>query len=136
MKAINKGYCIVLLVVSERTPTTPLPCDSRTKSINKDLTPKSPIPTDSTGSVPMSNNPSAPPIKFPSRSSGSSVRASNKLVASPGDPIHSLSVSGFFKTAPKSSRQANSSSKPPNKPNTTRKQKGIPKKGGGETVSF
>ncbi|KAJ7371249.1 hypothetical protein OS493_027363 [Desmophyllum pertusum] len=51
-------------VVSERTPTTPLPCDSLTKSINKDPRPKSPIPTDSTGSVPMSSNPAAPPIKF------------------------------------------------------------------------
>lgn len=116
-------------MVSERTPTTPLPCDSLTKSINKDPRPKSPIPTDSTGSVPMSSNPAAPPIKFPSRSSGSSVHTSNKSVASPDDPVHSLSVSGFFKPATKSSRQANPSSKPPNKPNTTRKRKGIPEKG-------
>ena len=61
-------------MVSEWTPTTPLPCDSLTKSINKDPRPKSPIPTDSTGSVPMSSNSVVPPIKFPSRSSGSSVQ--------------------------------------------------------------
>ncbi|CAH3110542.1 unnamed protein product [Porites lobata] len=82
-------------MVSEWTPTTPLPCDSLTKYINKDPRPKSPIPTDSTGSVPMSSN---------------SV------------------VSGFFKPATKSSRQANPSSKPPNKPDTTHKQKGMSKK--------
>ena len=116
-------------MVSERTPTTPLSCDSHTKSINKDPRPKSRIPTDSTVSVPTSSSPAAPPIKFPSGSSSSSMHTSNKSVASTGDPGHSLPVSGLFKAASKLSRQADPSSKLPNNPNTTHKQKGIPAKG-------
>ena len=119
---------------SERTPTTPLSCDSLTKSINKDPRPKSPRPkspisTDSTVSVPTSSSPAAPPIKFLSGSSSSSMHTSNKSVASPGDPVHSLPVSVFFKPATKLSTQADPSSKPPNNPNTTHKRKGIPAKG-------
>ena len=116
-------------MVSEGTPITPLSCDSLTKSINKDPRPKSPIPTDSTVSVPTFSSPAAPPIKFPSGSSSSSMHTSNKSVASPGDPVHSLPVSGFFKPATKLSREADPSWKPPNNPNTTHKRKGVPAKG-------
>lgn len=87
-------------MVSEGTPITPLSCDSLTKSINKDPRPKSPIPTDSTVSVPTFSSPAAPPIKFPSGSSSSSMHTSNKSVASPGDPVHSLPVSVFSNQLP------------------------------------
>ena len=100
-------------MVSEGTPITPLSCDSLTKSINKDPRPKSPIPTDSTVSVPTFSSPAAPPIKFPSGSSSSSMHTSNKSVASPGDPVHSLPVSGFFKPATKLSREAKTIPIPP-----------------------